>query len=351
MIKKIIVLFFLLGILWGCSSQEDNQEENVITIGAVVPLTGPAANFGTILTEGYEWKIQELRDEGQKIEFFIEDSKSSPQGAATAFNNLVHVRKVDKIMTVLSGVSMALKPLAQENEILLLSINAHPDFTEDATYLLRHSNIADSDAKVIGEHIIANEHKSVGILYQQDDWGVSLKDELEAIFSNKRISVSHEAIDHTAADFRTQITKIKGKNPDVVIFIAVGPASGLLIKQTRELQYEGELYSSVGLVLTPDATEIAGEYLSGTYYHTYKANPQFASDYKQRYDKEPAVFGFMGYTDVELLFYAMEQTNSQDPKIIIDYIKNLGNFQGKYEEVSITRKGDIIIPTTIQLWE
>jgi len=325
-------------------------ESEVIRIGGVIPLTGPGAGIGESLRQGLEWKIEELRNEGYDIEFIMEDSQSDPKQAATAFKSLVEVRDVDIVFTILSSISLTLKPMAEQSEVLLWSDATHPDITKDTNYVLRHSDPAENDAKIMADYIKEKDYKKVGILYQLDDWGSISNEKLVFFLEKENMEVFSDSIDHKASDFRTQITKMKANDPDAIVFIAFGPAAGLLVKQTKELEYDGGLYSSLGLILTPDAITIAENYLEDTYYQTYVDKPGFVLDYTKKFNEPPSALGFVGYTDIELLVYAIEQTGSSEPEDIIEFIKNLKEFQGKYEHVEITPQGDIVVETMVKEW-
>jgi branched-chain amino acid transport system substrate-binding protein len=349
----IVAIIVLAGIWYGVSRKPiAPTTKEPIKIGAILPLTGRAASIGEIIREGLEWKIEELKQTGVPIELYIEDFQSDPKQAVSAFYHLVNERGVKIIFTIVSSVGMALKPLAEENKVLLWADTTHPDQTKNSNYVLRHSNIVENDVIVLGNFMKQKNYKKVGLIYQQDDWGVAWNQYFsEFVKKELNAEIISEAIDPKQSDFRTPITKIINKKPDAVVFVALGPAAGLVIKQTKELNYTGDLYSSNGFILTPDAIKIAGDAAKGMYYLTYEENLQFKQDYKTRFNKEPSIVGFVSYTDMELLYYAIQQTKSTDPEKIIKFIKSLNEFQGKYEKVKISPTGDIIILTQVKIWE
>lgn len=339
--RILLALFFLLT---ACAAQEQPLE-----IGAVIPLSGPAAGLGETLKESYEWKIEELQQEGWAIALTIEDSQSDPKAAVVAFRRLTEVEQIGIILAAQSGASMAVKPIAEEEGVLLLSTSAHPRITEGTRTVLRHSQTVSSDAEALGSHLQASGMRRISIVHQQDDWGVALKDALAQRLSGA--SVSAEAIDQQHTEFRTPLLKAIQSDPDAVVLVAVGPAAGTLVQQLKELGYGGAIYSSVGLVLTPDAIIAAGDHLEGTYYETYVPNQQFEQDYRMRFGRHPPALGFVGYTDIELLAHAITETNSTDPRTLASFIRGMGRFEGRYENVTITPEGDILIPVAIRKWE
>jgi branched-chain amino acid transport system substrate-binding protein len=350
----IILIIIIVGVWYGVSKKPiAPTTKEPIKIGAILPLTGIASSLGEIMREGLEWKIEELKKDGVPIELYIEDFQSDPKQAVSAFYRLVNEKGLKIIFSITSAAGMALKPLAEENKVLLWVDNAHPDQTKNSNYILRHSNIAENDAIILGNFIKQKGgYKKIGFIYTQEEWGVSWNQHFSN-FVKKELNaeIISEAIDPKQSDFRTTLTKVINKKPDAVVLVAFGPAAGLLIKQLKELNYTGDLYSSNGFVLTPDAIKIAGDAAKGMYYLAYEENVQFKQDYKSKFNKEPSIVGFIGYTDIELLYYAIQQAKSTDPEKIIKFIKSLNEFQGKYEKIKINPTGDILIFTKVKVWE
>lgn len=349
----IIILAALAVIVWALSrSKQSIVSTNVpLKVGAVLALSGPGAGVGEIVRNGYQFKADELNAGGFPIQLDIEDSGTDQKKAIAAFNLLTDVKKDIVVFTIISSDSMALKPLVEERKNAILWANAtHPDLTNNTEFILRHSSTASGGADVISDSLMKDGRKKVAIVYQQDEWGVVFNKLLTDILTQQGVIVSSEAIDNKSADFKSQITKLKSQNPDAFVYGVFGSAAGVVIKQTKELGYTGAMYAGVGFGLTPDAQKIAGDSAQGLKYQKYVLNPQFSTDYKAKYGNDVSPLGYVAYTDLELLVDAVKKTGSRDPQTLIQYIKNLGTFEGKYEKVKIQPNGDIVLPTTIEIW-
>ncbi len=317
----------------------------------MLPLTGPSASIGELLREGYQFKADQFSEQGILVHIYIQDSASDPKQAISAFNNLVDVHKVLTVVTGVSSGSMVLKPIVEQRKnVILWADSTHPALTQDTSFVLRHASTAQDGARMIVESIIKQGAKKVGILFQQDEWGVILNQMLIEDLKRNGIDSVSETLDNKDSDFRSQISKLKSANPDAIVYGVLCPAIGTAIKQTREMGYKGQLYSGVGFGIAPEAQRIAGEYAKGLIYQKYKLSSQFSVDYKKRYGTDASPLGYVTYTDLELMVYAVQQTKSNDPAVIIRFIKNLGSFKGTYESVSIESNGDIIIPTMMEVW-
>ena len=352
--KKGITILILLGlVVVGVVYLNESREQSVIKVGAVLPLSGPGASFGEVLKTGYEWKVEQLQDSGIEVELFIADGASNPKDSISAFRKLVEVDQVEYIFTTLSSVSMSIKPIAGENEVLLWAHAAHPELTEGSSYVLQHSNTADADATAMARHILEHGYKNVAIVYQQDDWGIVFAKKLEQIVQQNGLEYEMYPVDHRASDFRTSMTELASRDHDVLASIVFGPASGIIPKQVRKLGFIGQVYSSVGFALTANAAEIAGEAIDGMYYQTYLVTDEFEQDYLARFGEKPKPFAVIAYTGLELLTDVLSRSEDRQttPLEVIEHIKQRGQFFGTYETPDITEFGSVIVKTVIKRWE
>ena len=350
----IIVAVIIIGGIWYGVIRKPGEKE-VIKIGAIWHLTGPMSGIGEIFRNGALFAIDEINAKGgingKKIILEIEDGQSDVKNSVSAFVKLVDVIGIKYIHSHGSAMSLALKPLVEEKKVLLFVNASHPEITEDTLFILRHSNIATFDAKVLVEEIKRKSFSKIGLIYQNDDWGVIFSQEFHKLLQEFNLPIEIRSESHLVGetDFRTQITKIIKHNPGAVLIATFGSSAGFVIKQLKEMGYTGDIFMNIGFALTPDAQKIAGEAARGIYYQTMKEHPEFKEKYIARYNKDPGLFAVYVYTDFELLKYAIEKVG-ESPEGITNFIKNLKTFKGTYEQVEITKDGDIIIDIVVKRW-
>lgn len=93
------MLLFVVGlVLTGCAGSGSKSKTaapsgDTIKIGAILPMTGPAAVFGKKFQEAYTMAIEEINAQGgvkgKKLELLIEDSQEQPQLGTTAAEKLI----------------------------------------------------------------------------------------------------------------------------------------------------------------------------------------------------------------------------------------------------------------------
>ncbi len=353
----ILTSILFLTIISGCTSEKitgniiaNNANEKELTIGAILPLSGPASGLGEELLEGAMWKIEQLENQGYKVNLIVEDSESNSKTASIAYRKLVDIDNVKIIYTAQSSVGLTLKEMSEKDQILHYAVNAHPEMTTNTELVIRHSNIATEDAKVISEKIIENNNKNIAIIYQNDDWGISLKNEINNILTNNNIKSISIAVDQTTSSFESELLKTKQTNTDGIVIITVGQSSGQIIKELKDSGFFGDIYSSIGLILTPKIFETYSKSLKGTNYHTYQNNELFEIDFKEKFNKDPSLFAVIGYSDIQFIHNAFQEVGN-DPQKIATYFKSQEELIGKYEKVKVSGNGDLITKTVMEKYE
>ena len=110
---------------------------DTIKLGAVLPLTGPAAVVGTQEQRGIQYAVDEVNAKGgiagHKIEVIFEDNQAKPDQSVLLFNKLVDLQKIPAIFTGYSGPSLAMAPLATRKKTLLVNGGAQADALDKAS--------------------------------------------------------------------------------------------------------------------------------------------------------------------------------------------------------------------------
>ena len=89
----------------------------------------------------------------------------------------------------------------------------------------------------------------MGIIYLNDDWGVVFNKKFQQMLrdSNPLIEIKSESHLPKDTDMRTQILKIVNGKPDLVLIASFGPASGIIVKQLKEMNYSGDIFMNISL--------------------------------------------------------------------------------------------------------
>ena len=214
-----------------------------VKIGFVGPLTGDAANIGQNVRAAVEISVKEVNGaggiDGRPLEIVYEDGQCTGSVAANAANKLINVDKVPLILGgACSGETSAFTGAAEQSKTVVLSYcSSAPTISQAGDYIFRDYP-SDLYQGSFGAEYIYNKlgKKNVAILYVKSDWGNGIKDVFAKRFKELGGTVvADEGYEQTSRDLRTQLTKIKAANPEVVYFLGYTEASIPGIKQAKEL--------------------------------------------------------------------------------------------------------------------
>ena len=246
------------------------KESGPLRIGVMESVTGPGETYGTVAVQAKELAVEEINAaggiNGRMLELVVEDSKCSAQDAITAFNKLTDVDGVKIILgTSCSGAMLGAAPLAEKEGVILFSgLATNPDIANAGDYIFRTSM---SDAQVgidTGNTMWADGVRSLATISESTDYAEGVRRTTADQFTSLGGEiVGEERYASDVTDFRTQLTKLLGADPDGLHIAAQSEFSGgTIVKQVRELGYDGPIYSEIVVVGTT-ALEIAGEAATG----------------------------------------------------------------------------------------
>jgi len=96
------------------------EKEETIKIGAILPLSGKYGYIGGYMAEGLEMAKDEINSSGsvngRKLEIVYEDSLADTKTGISAYQKLARIDGVNVVFTTISGVSLGIAPLAEEDK-------------------------------------------------------------------------------------------------------------------------------------------------------------------------------------------------------------------------------------------
>ncbi len=333
----------------GCSSQPE------VRVGVAGPLTGNAAAFGEMIRRGAELKAKEINAaggvNGMKLTLIFGDDAGTEKEARAVATRFATDRRILAVVGHFnSSCSLAGKPIYAENGIVELSPGStNVSVCEGSDWTFRNLYRDDFQGEFIAKYIknVLTELQSVGVLFDNDDYGRGLKDaftaEAEMIGLN---IVAAEAYDRDNTDFKAQLTSIKAKNPDAIFVSGLYSQAALIVKQAREAGITAQFFGADG-VDSPDFLEIAGTAAEGTYLttpFTFGAGGEEALKVAQAFEAEfgvpPDTWAALTYDAVGMIAEAIEKTYnkgvllSENRKAIRDHLASLDTPEEGYKGIT-----------------
>ena len=267
---KWVVAIGIVSILVLVATACGDDDDGTFRIGVMESLTGPGETYGTVANQAKQMAVDEINEaggiNGRMIELVVEDSKCNAQDSITAYNKLTDVEGIKIILgTSCSGAMLGAAPLAEEDGVVMFSgLATNPDIAEAGDYIFRTSM---SDAQLgidTGNLLWADGIRTLATINEATDYAEGVRRESVAQFEKRGGQmVGEERYPSDTTDFRSQLTKLINANPDALHVAAQAEfAGGTIVKQARELGFDGPIYSDV-VVVGATALEIAGDAATG----------------------------------------------------------------------------------------
>lgn len=347
--KKLSLLFLVLLLFFSiaaCSSEDtggDGKPE-VYKIGAIYSNTGPGSPLGVPEWNATELLVKQINDNGGingvPLEVILADDESKPEKAIEEMNRLINDENVLAVLgTTTSGPSLAMKGIAMDNEVPVISAGASIDIVtpvEESTWVFKTPQSDALAAERVYIYLKDAGMSKVAIIADSNAFGQSGVQLLEELKDDYGIEiVANESYNTEDADMKTQLTKINSSGAEAVIVWGTNPGPAIIAKNMKELGMDIPYIGSHGIA-NQSFIELAGDAAEGVVIPTGKllfptqipeSDPQyeviksFYDDYTTEYDSEPTNFGSYGYDNLMLLVEALEN-GATDRESIRDYLEN-----------------------------
>ena len=328
-----------------------------LVIGVMESATGPGETYGRVAVQAKQMAVAEINAaggiNGRKLELVVEDSKCNAQDSITAYKKLTDVDGVKIILgTSCSGAMLGAAPLAEQDGVILFSgLATNPDIAEAGDYIFR---TAMSDAQLgidTGNELWADGVRRLATMTESTDYAEGVRRTTVEQFTKLGGEVvGEERYASDVTDFRSQLTKLIGENPDAIHVAAQSEfAGGTIVKQLRELGYEGQLYSEV-VPVGATALEIAGEAATGLKAVTADLDPAnqkatgVLANFRQQYGYVTLAW-YLGsaYDDVHIAAACLEKTgDDQDADGFRDCLYDISWSGAIGDDYSFDDKGEVV---------
>lgn len=353
--KIAVVIFVLLSLALMVNLGCQRQKKDSLNIGAILPLTGTAAQYGESGKHGIELAFKHFSaanpDFAKKIKIIYEDDKADPKTGLSIFNKLTDVDNVSAIVgPMVSGVTFSLLAAINQKQILVVTpTSTTPKLRGASKYLYRTCVSDDAEGNQMADTLIKAFHiKKVGIIFISNEYGLGLKEVFEKSFKKLGGQIQFvEAYPSDTSDFRNTIQKIKSADIEAIYMIGQKEQK-VLIKQIKEASIKTKIF---GTTMMEDPDILATNAGEGIVY-TYRAlndpqnNPSgapFFSDYKSLYGKEPDYYAASNYDAATVVLNALQKSHEKGGKPI-EMVRELVLAQGATGPLTFDDKNDVVQP-------
>ncbi len=310
------------------TAQEKKAEGEPIKIGALFSVTGPAAWLGEPEKKTALMIAEQINAsggiDGRPIEVIVEDTEGDNTKGVLAARKLI---TRDKVVAIIgpsrSGTSLAVRPVAEDYEVPLVSCAAAEQIVMPVSPWVFKSPQMDKDAVIrIFEHMNSRDIKKIGIITGTTGFGKAGRDQLLALAPEYTLEiVADETYSNDDTDMTAQLTKIKAAGAQAVVNWSIVPAQSLVAKNMNQIGLDVPLYQSHGFGNIKYA-ELAGPAGDGIIFpagpllavdslpeeHAQKAVlKKYKEDYESKYGEPASTFGGHAYDALHLVVEAIKR--------------------------------------------
>ena len=353
--KRILLLFTLVALLAPCTAFAATP----IKIGLMAPLTGSFASEGQDMQKLVELLAEEVNKaggiNGAPVELVVEDDGSIPRSAANAANRLVSKGVQFVVGTYGSAVTEASQDVYDEAGVVQVATGSTSIRLTAKGFerFFRTCPRDDEQGRVAADTMVNLGFKKIALLHDNSAYSKGLAEEaLRIIKDQGKVEVIfYDALQPNERDYSAILTKLKGINPEAILFTGYYPEAGMLLRQMAEMKWSvpmvgGDAANNVGLV------EIAGVEAAKGYRFLSPPMPgdldspkakAFLQAYEAKHGTSPSSIWSVIAGDAFNVLVAAIAEKGADPKAVTDYLHNdLKDFDGLSGSISFSPEGDRI---------
>ena len=327
-------------------------DAKTILLGEYGALTGSQASFGTSTDNAIKMAVAEINAKGgvlgKTVELRVEDDNSRSEQVPSAITKLINEDNVLAILgEVASSSSLAAAPYCQDAGVPMLSpTSTNPKVTEVGDYIFRacfiDPYVGESLANFSKDELKAKTAAIFTDVKSDYSKGLSqyFKDSFTKIGGKVVAEESYQAGD---TNFRSQLTNIKGKAPDVIYVPGYYTEVGNIAVQARSLGMNQTLLGSDGWD-SPKLFEIGKSAVNNSYFSNHYSPEskapkvvKFVADYKAKYGETPDALAAVAYDAAYIMFDAIKRAGALDRAKLRDALAQTKDFEGVTGKISMNK--------------
>ncbi|HMK37344.1 MAG TPA: ABC transporter substrate-binding protein [Desulfomonilaceae bacterium] len=330
--KKIALLVFLamVAMCFFTSGHASAADQEAIRVGVVLPLTGEQAKFGEIEKNSFLMALEEINNaggvNGKPIQLIMEDDTGKPEVGRSAVEKLI---SQDKVVMLTGGysssVTYAMCAVAQQRKLPFLVTTGSADKITEQNwdYVFRINPPVSEYPKALDSFLKEVVHpETVSILYENTLFGQSGSKEFAEYCQNSGIKVlMREGYEAGAVDFKPLLIKVKSAKPDFVYMISYVMDAALLMRQSKELDFNPKLFVGGGAGFTlPEFAKNAGDASENVFSADlwaprvpYPGAKEYYDKYEQRFGTATEYHGAEAYASMYVVADALKRAKELTP--------------------------------------
>ncbi|HEV2842612.1 MAG TPA: ABC transporter substrate-binding protein [Chthoniobacterales bacterium] len=351
-----VVLLVMNAGLVGCKPKESNAPpatQTDLALGMLAPLTGPGARFGESQRNGVQLALDEINAaggiRGSKLRLVLEDTKTEPPTAVTAFTRLAESKDLICIFGSAASLDVpAYLPRVDAAGIPhVLPVAVLPKITEMGSIWTFRTALNDKIAAIKMADFAVEQLRAtkVALLIEDSAFGETA---LNFATEAERLGIKPLTIERFKRgdlDIKPQLTKIFSLGATHIQFWGYYTEYALVAKQLKELDYSAVLLGNQAPV-NDKTIELGGSAVEGAMniclFVPSSSGPrikEFVSHYHGKFNAEPDTWAAQSYDSMYLVADAIKRGGTTR-EALRKALAQTENFTGLTGTISFNSKGD-----------
>lgn len=347
-IRTILCLSLVLGLFAGCS------EDEPVTVGVVLPLTGEFAIYGEPIRRGIELAFEELQaqeDFPYPLDLQVRDSESDPEIAADQLDQLYEAGAPAVIGGVTTAEALAMVEVADQRDRVLLSPSASsPQLTGLSTNFFRVFPSDFEEGTKMGYFAIQTLGvDEVVIAAAESQYAKGIQQVFAQEIERNGGTVT-EVIEYppNTDDLGGVIERIMTLSPEAVYLADYAPNLERLVSGLEDRGYQGTILSTSSIA-TPEFVESVGAAANGVLFTQSNYDiqsdeeriQQFVARFREQYDKVPDLYAAHGYDAMRIYGRALIEGGGRRPSNFWQGMRGITSFPGVTGPIQFDEQGDV----------
>ena len=268
-----------------------NAESKHLSVGVILPLSGPGAVFGEAARNAITLASEEIDSEGAvKVKLIFEDSKTESRLSVSAYHRLTSVAKVDAVVGDLWDYTVIpLIPLSASSKTLTISplmMDFSPEHTSKSEYFWtlgsKVGSLKPPVERFLDLHPQANR---IGIFCWDNPWGEAhLKMWREVAQTHGREVVVEACDGDFASDLRAVTRRMMAQKSELMMAATI---ISTFAKRISELKSPAPVLTTSDIRDSLRDPAFDKRLLEGYYFTDWKEPKEFADRYLKRFGTPP----------------------------------------------------------------
>lgn len=338
----------LAAIGLGILAVQAAHAQDKIVFGDSAGLTGYTATIDRAWTDAARIGVDIVNSQGgvlgKKIELVVEDNRSEPQEAVTAYRKMISSDGAKVFISgCLSAGNLAAVPIVMRQKIPMVLCSIISRDTEQAKWMFSTLPPPAFEVEVRLRYLHdSTKIRKVGVIYDQSPYANLLQKSAKDQAGKFDITVvGAEQYQQSDADLSVIIKKLHAAGAEAILKMGVGPSTMTAAKNIKDMALGIPLLtSSEDVAVFRDIAKVMGKdfYFVAGPTQVFEAIPdgepvkaaiaKFLKPWRAKYgDRDPTWAG-RGYDAVLFVAEAIRRANSLDGEKIRDEINKISGFQG-----------------------